>query len=258
MFFYMKVVALIPARYKAERLPGKSLLKINNKTVIEMVYERVSSAKTVDEVIVATDDKRIYDNVLSFGGKVEMTKEHNSGSDRIAEVALKLSKEYNIILNVQGDEPLIEPADLDAVIQPFFDIPDLKMSTLKTRITSVDDVFNPNVVKVITDKFGYAIYFSRNPIPFLKTKNMDTKFDVSDDDLKKYYRHVGLYCFSKDFLIQYTQMKSGNLEKIEGLEQLRVLENGYKIYVVERESKGIGIDTMEDFEKLKNILGEIQ
>jgi len=255
MFLHMKVVALIPARYKAERLPGKSLLKINNKTVIEMVYERVSSAKSVDEVIVATDDKRIYDNVLSFGGKVEMTKEHKSGTDRIAEVAERLTDDYQIVLNVQGDEPLIEPADLDAVISPFFDKPNLKMTTLKTKIKNYEDIFNPNVVKVVTDKFGFALYFSRNPIPFFKTKVMEHKFSVSSEELKKYYRHVGLYCFSKEFLIQYTKMNLGKLEKLEGLEQLRVLEHGYKIFVVERDSEGIGIDTIEDFEKLKNILG---
>jgi len=256
MFLYMKVVALIPARFKSERLPGKPLLKINNKTVIEMVYERVSSAKSVDEVIVATDDKRIYDNVLSFGGKVEMTKQHKSGTDRIAEVAEKLSDDYKIVLNVQGDEPLIEPDDLDAVIKPFFEIKDLKMSTLVTEIKDDRDIFNPNVVKVVRDNSNFAIYFSRNPIPFLKTKEMTRDFKVSDDLRKNYLKHIGLYCFLREFLIQYTHMKTGILESIEGLEQLRVLENGYKIYTVKTDSSGIGVDTMEDFEKLKNILGE--
>jgi 3-deoxy-manno-octulosonate cytidylyltransferase (CMP-KDO synthetase) len=252
----MKVVALIPARFKSERLPGKPLLKINNKTVIEMVYERVSSAKSVDKVIVATDDKRIYDCVLSFGGNVEMTKQHKSGTDRIAEVAKRLSEEYKIVLNVQGDEPLIEPDDLDAVIKPFFEIKGLKMSTLVTEIKDRDDIFNPNVVKVVRDNLNFAIYFSRNPIPFFKTKEMSRDFDISVDLMKNYLKHIGLYCFLREFLIQYTNMNTGVLERLEGLEQLRVIENGYKIYTVKRDSFGIGVDTMEDFEKLKNILGE--
>jgi len=254
---YMKVNAIIPARYESSRLAGKPLLKIKDKTIIEMVYERTCSSSLLDDVVVATDDRRIFDHVLSFGGKVVMTSsEHRSGTDRIAEVAKGL--DADVIVNVQGDEPLITNKVINALIRPFRDDPELKMSTVMARIADKRELFNPNVVKVVCDRAGDAIYFSRSPIPFRKSPEMALEFEVKNEEMGHWFKHVGIYGYKRDFLLAFSQMDEGMLESIEGLEQLRALENGVRIHVEETNYSGIGIDTNEDYLQLKELLGDME
>ncbi len=251
----MKVCAIIPARYGSTRLPGKPLLKIKGKTIVQLVYEQCGKVKSLESVIVATDDQRIYNEVVSFGGECVMTSSHHkSGTDRIAEVAEKL--DVDVVVNVQGDEPLISPVAIESAIKPFFDNAEIIMTTLKTKIHSEEELFNPNVVKVVCDKFGFALYFSRFPIPYRKHKEMDFRYPVEDGEVTGYFKHIGLYAYKRDFLLKLSKMNSTFLEETEGLEQLRVLENGYKIFVVETEYESLGIDTMDDYLKLKKKLGE--
>ena len=240
----MKIAAIIPARYNSSRFPGKALAKIEDKTMIEHVYSQVSKAKDIDEVLVATDDERIKVTVENFGGKVKMTSsEHKSGTDRIAEVAKNL--DVDLVVNVQGDEPLIEPLMIEQAIQPFYENNDLLMSTLKKKIDNLNEINNPNVVKVITDKDGYAIYFSRATIPYKRDGN-----ELEEE----YFKHIGLYVFKRDFLLKYSKLKNSKLEKSEALEQLRALENGYKIKVVETAFDTVGVDTPEDLEYVKELM----
>lgn len=251
----MKVIAVIPARYASTRLPGKPLLKIRDKTIVQMVYERTTESARLDDVIVATDDERIRDHVADFGGHVVMTsKEHATGTDRIAEVVRDLDAE--IVVNVQGDEPLITHRVIESILPPFERDPAVQMTTIRTEITDRRDLFNPNVVKVVTDQNGNAIYFSRSPIPFRKNPQMALFFDVSYEDVTKWYRHVGLYAYRKHFLSDFSQMEAGVLEQLEGLEQLRALEHGARIHVVDSQYAGVGIDTHEDYIRLKEFLGD--
>ena len=236
----MKIIAVIPARYKSTRLEGKPLADIDGKPMIQHVYERASKSNKLDDIIVATDDKRIIDIVNRFGGKAELTSElHPSGSDRVAEVAEKL--DADIIVNVQGDEPFINPEMIDEVIDPFKDT-SLVMATLMHEVLDEKDFENPNVVKVVVDKDGFALYFSRSLIPYPRNK---IDFHV--------YEHIGLYAYRKDFLLKFTKLSPTPLEKIESLEQLRVLENGFKIKVIltEKEYIPLSVDTQEDLEKAR-------
>ncbi len=251
----MKVCAIIPARYASTRLPGKPLLKVKGKTIIQMVYEQCKKVRLLESVIVATDDERIFKEVESFGGNCVLTSpSHTSGTDRIAEVAEKL--DFDVVVNVQGDEPLISPDAIESAIKPFFEKNNILMTTLKTGIKSKEELFNPNVVKVVCDREGFALYFSRLPLPYRKHKEMALLYPVNRDNLNRYFKHIGLYAYKRDFLLKLSKMKPTFLEKTEGLEQLRVLENGYRIFVVETEFDTLGIDTMEDFLKLKKIMGE--
>ncbi len=251
----MKVIAVIPARYESTRLPGKPLLKIRDKTIVQMVYERTSESTMLDEVLVATDDERICDHVMSFGGQAVMTsREHATGTDRIAEAVSGI--DADVVVNVQGDEPLITHRVIESILPPFQQDPDVQMTTIRTEITDRRDLFNPNVVKVVTDRNGNAIYFSRSPIPFRKTPQMALFFDVSYEEVTQWYRHVGLYAYRKRFLTAFSQMEAGVLEKLEGLEQLRALEHGARIHVVDSQYTGVGIDTHEDYIRLKDFLGD--
>ncbi|WP_018248154.1 3-deoxy-manno-octulosonate cytidylyltransferase [Orenia marismortui] len=239
----MSVVAIIPARYDSTRLPGKPLKDICGKPMIQHVYERVKSSNNLNRVIVATDDQRIYDLVESFGGEVKMTsREHQTGTDRLAEVAQSLSAD--IIVNIQGDEPLINPEMIDQAIEPLLEDQSIKMGTLKHLITEKSELDNPNVVKVVSDQNNFAIYFSRSVIPYPRKESK-----------AKYYKHIGLYVYRRDFLLKFSEMESTELEKKESLEQLRVLENGYKIKVVETDYQSIGVDTVEDLERVRKISG---
>ncbi len=234
----MKFLGVIPARYSSTRFPGKPLELINGKSMIEWVYKRTIKSD-LDKVIVATDDERIYNEVISFGGEAILTsKEHETGTDRIAEVSTKYP-EYEVIINIQGDEPLIEKNMINSLINPFIEDADLKMATLKFKLDNIEDINNPNIVKVITDNNNYAIYFSRSPIPY--PRHMD---------MVNYYKHIGIYAYEREFLLGYSKLKQTPLEISESLEQLRVLENGYKIKVIETKNKIIGVDTKEDLEKL--------
>ncbi len=240
----MKFLGVIPARYGSTRFEGKPLEIIHGKTMIEWVYKRSLSSK-LDKVVVATDDDRIVEVVKSFGGEVILTsRDHETGTDRIAEVAQNY-RDFDVIINVQGDEPLIESSMINSLITPFIEEPELKMATLKYKLDNMEDVNNPNIVKVICDKNDYAIYFSRNPIPFPR------KLEISN-----YYKHIGVYAYKRDFVLDYAKMPQTPLEISESLEQLRVLENCYKIKVLETKHKVLGVDTPEDLIKVINYVKE--
>ncbi|MCS5421563.1 MULTISPECIES: 3-deoxy-manno-octulosonate cytidylyltransferase [Psychrilyobacter] len=240
----MKFLGVIPARYASTRLEGKPLADIGGHSMIEWVYKR-TLLSDLDMVVVATDDQLVYDKVKSFGGEVVMTSEdHPNGTSRIAEVAGVYS-DFDVIINVQGDEPLIEKEMINALITPFLEEPDLSMATLKHRIDRIEEVENPNNVKVVTTKDDYAIYFSRSPIPYPR-----------ELDMKNYFKHVGIYGYRRDFVIKYSQMAPTPLEVSESLEQLRVLENGYRIKVLETPYKIVGVDTKEDLERVRKIVKE--
>jgi 3-deoxy-manno-octulosonate cytidylyltransferase (CMP-KDO synthetase) len=252
----MKITAIIPARYASTRFEGKALADIMGKPMVQHVYERTTRASLVSEVIVATDDERIFAAVRGFGGRVEMTgKGHETGTDRLAEVAARLDSD--IIVNVQGDEPLIAPAMIDEAIRPLADDAAIPMSTLKTRIRTLHDFLSPNVVKVVTDCEGNALYFSRSPLPNFRDKWNDLKDEKFASGRLLCYKHVGLYVYRRDFLLQYARMSPTYLELAEKLEQLRVLENDYRIRVVETEFESVGVDTPADLEmvveKLKKL-----
>ena len=243
----MKVLCVIPARYASTRLPGKPLALIAGKPMIQHVYERACHAVLPQEVVVATDSKIVADAVKEFGGKVMMTSpDHPSGTDRLAEVALSYP-DIDVIVNVQGDEPMIPPEVIDRLAQAFADDKDLKMATLKT-LMGEEDYNNPNAVKVVTDQNGYALYFSRSLLPY--PRNRKANFKV--------YKHVGIYAYRRSFLLSYAAYEPTPLEQIEGLEQLRVLENGQRIKVLESKFQGIGIDTQEDLDAINALFTRME
>jgi len=244
----MKITAVIPARYASTRFPGKALADIGGKPMIQHVYERTCRATLVSRVIVATDDQRIADVVRQIGGEAVMTSvAHETGTDRLAEVARGLDSD--LVVNVQGDEPLIDPAMIDQAIEPFLGDPDLQMGTLKTRVRCLHDFLSPNVVKVVTDVNGYALYFSRSPLPFFRDKWKDLKDESFACGKMLCYKHVGLYVYRRPFLLEFAAMPPTFLEISEKLEQLRAIENGVRIRVVETEFTSIGVDTPEDLSK---------
>jgi len=243
----MGVTVIIPARYASTRFPGKPLAELCGKPMIQWVYERSVLCASVDRVIVATDDERIARAVTAFCGEVVMTRaDHATGTDRLAEVAAGLDDE--LIVNVQGDEPLIEPAMIEAAIAPLLADPTIPMGTLKTPLTSFEEYQNPNVVKVVTDLQGFALYFSRAPIPF--PRDFANQLELRWAELAT-AKHVGLYVYRRDFLLRYPQLPSTPLESQECLEQLRALEHGYRIRVAETDLIGQGVDTPEDLEKVR-------
>jgi len=252
---FMKTSAVIPARYGSTRFEGKPLADILGKPMIQHVYEGVRQSKLIDEVIVATDDQRILEAVKSFGGKAIMTSAtHFTGTDRVAEVAKNLKSE--IIVNVQGDEPLIKGSIIDKAIRPLLTDDTLHMSTLMTRIEEVRDWLNPHIVKVVVDQKNFALYFSRSPIPFPRDLNIgrleSNPFGTSRPLPKRVFKHIGVYVFRKKFLLNFSKMKPTPLEKLEKLEQLRALENGYRIKVTPVNYEPICVDTPEDLEKIVN------
>lgn len=231
----MKVLCVIPARYASTRLPGKPLSMIAGKPMIQHVYERACQAQMPDEVIVATDNELVERAVTAFGGKAVMTSpDHPSGTDRLAEVAL-MYPDVDVIVNVQGDEPMIPPEVIDNLAKAFEADAELNMATMKVAMDEAD-YDNPAAVKVVTDLNGYALYFSRSLMPYPRNK----------PEGYKVYKHVGIYAYRRNFLLKYAALQPTPLEKAESLEQLRALENGYKIKVLESTFKGIGVDTPED------------
>ena len=247
-----KTVAVIPSRYESSRLAGKPLLKLGDKTIIQLVYEQVSKAKYLDEVIIATDDQRIYEHVKSFNANVAMTsKEHKSGTDRIAELA-EANHDWGIIVNVQGDEPFINPEDIDASLEPFLHDPELEMLSIYHYLNDESEIKNPNNVKVVTDNNDFALYFSRSVIPCLRDAH-----EYSTNSFR-YKKHLGLYVYRRETLLRYSKLNESNLEVFEKLEQLRALENQIKIKMIEVKSQSIGIDTQADYEKALRIIGQIQ
>ncbi len=239
----MRQVIIIPARYGSQRFPGKALVKLWGKPLIQHVYER-ALATGLKEVYVATDDKRIFDTVVNFGGKAVMTGVHPSGTDRVAEAVNLLGfEDEDLIINLQGDQPLFPPEYLSPLIKPLILNSDITMATLATPIKNKPDLHNPNKVKVVLDKRGCALYFSRSPIPFHRASGKEPI----------YLKHLGVYAYKKSFLDTFVRLEQGELEQAEKLEQLRALENGYKIAVTIVPKDFPEVDTPEDLEYIKSL-----
>ncbi len=248
-----RVVAVIPARWESSRFPGKPLADISGKSMVRRVVEQVSRARRVSEVIVATDDERIVAEVVSFGGKAVMTSpDHLSGTDRVAEAARSL--DCQVVVNVQGDEPAIPPENVDLAIEPFMDDPQLKVSSLMTPIASSGDLLDPNVCKVVADKNGFALYFSRAPIPFHRDSwekvFSNNSLGSGGLDYSDNFQHIGLYAYSRECLQTFCELPPSRLESIEKLEQLRLLENGIPIKMMKTNRHSVGVDCPEDIAKV--------
>ncbi len=236
-----RILGVIPARFASSRFPGKALASLAGKSILQHVFERAAASRYLTRLIVATDDDRIAGEARRFGAEVRLTRsDHRSGTDRVAEVASCESAE--LVVNIQGDEPLIDPAAIDAAALALLDDEDAPMGTLKKRIQDASEVKNPNVVKVVTDLRGNAVYFSRSPIPYRR-----------GEETTDHFKHVGLYVYRRDFLLGYSDLPVGPLEQAEKLEQLRAVENGYPIRVVETEYESLGVDTPEDLEKVSRL-----
>ena len=228
---------MIPARFASSRFPGKALASLAGKPIIQHVFERASLARYLQKVIIATDDERIRDAARSFGAPVRMTRaDHLSGTDRVAEVAE--SETASVVVNIQGDEPLLDPEAIDSAVIALVNDPDVPMATLSKRIEDPSEISDPNVVKVVTDRAGNAIYFSRSAIPYVR------------EGRAAHYKHIGLYVYQRDFLLAYSGLPVGPLEQAERLEQLRALENGHRIRVVETACESFGVDTPRDLERV--------
>ena len=239
----MKVIGVIPARYGSKRLPGKPLALIDGKPMIQWVYEKASKSNALDRVIIATDDVRIMRTVWKFGGEAMLTsKKAKSGTDRVAEVTKKMTAD--VIVNIQGDEPLISPKTIDAVVAPFKKDKRLLMSTAAVPITGEEEAASPNNVKVVIDRYGNALYFSRSAIPFYRNAR----------GARRYYLHSGIYAYRRSFLLRFAKLKQMPLEQDECLEQLRALEHGIRIRVVLVKHKSVGVDTREDLLKVEKII----
>ncbi len=239
----MKVIGIIPARYASSRFPGKPLVDLKGKSMIQRVYEGAKRSTLLAEVIVATDDSRIYDEVVRFGGKVKMTSEnHPSGTDRCGEVA-KTIQDADVVINIQGDEPLVDYRQLDTLIQAF-ENKNTQIATLGNKAVTMEDIMNPNRIKIVVDDKEEALYFSRSAIPNFA--------NFKEDPLENYpfYRHIGLYAYRADVLQELVKLKPTTLEKVESLEQLRWLYYGYKIKIVETNIETPNIDVLEDIEKV--------
>lgn len=252
-----KVIAVIPARWGSTRFPGKPLANICGKPMIQWVVEQTEKARSVAEVIVATDDERIEQAVREFGGSVVMTsRDHLSGTDRVSEVIK--TRDCDIVVNVQGDEPLIPPENIDLIIDPLVRDASIKVSTLMMQIHSVEDLVNPDICKVVVDHRGNALYFSRAPVPFDRdgwAQDLKDGENVWPRDMEvTAYKHIGLYAYRKSFLMEFPDLKASQLEKVEKLEQLRILENGISIRVVETDKDSLGVDREEDLTAVEKLL----
>jgi 3-deoxy-manno-octulosonate cytidylyltransferase (CMP-KDO synthetase) len=244
-----QIVAVIPARFASQRLPGKPLAELHGKPMIQHVYERTARASLIDRVVVATDDKRIAAAVKDFGGEAVMTPQSiETGSDRVAHVARDLP-DCDIVVNVQGDEPLIESSMIDEAVRPLVEDETIRVGTLARRIERVEELFTPTVVKVVSDLKGNALYFSRSMIPFGR--------DVRANDLAALcplFKHIGLYAYRRDFLLKFTGLAQTPLELTEKLEQLRILEHGYSIHVGITEHESYPVDTQADLERVRAMI----
>jgi len=244
----MKSVGIIPARYHASRFEGKVLADILGKPMIQHVWESAKNALTLDDLIIAADDERIIKVVEGFGGKAVFTsKQHPSGTDRLREIANPM--DVDIVVNIQADEPLLQHSMIDILVSALKDDQELVMTTLMKRINDLREIEDPNVVKVVVDKNNIALYFSRSKIPFVRDKEA-----ISNGAQMPYCKHIGLYAYTKDFLFTFANIPQSSLEKNEKLEQLRALENGYKIKVLETTCDTIGVDTPGDLEIVKQRL----
>ena len=243
----VKVLAIIPARYASTRLPGKPLASIAGRPMVQHVVERVRQAARVARVVVATDDERVKKAVEEFGGEAVLTRrDHRSGTDRVAEIAAHL--EADIYVDIQGDEPLVDPATIDAIVDEMVDDDTIQIATPCTAITQANDVMDPNIVKVVRDFDGNCLYFSRAPIPWVR----DNKAAAAPH----HWKHVGLYGFRREALLEYPTLPPGELEAVEQLEQLRWLENGFHIRAVETDYDAISVDVPADIQRVEKILQE--
>lgn len=251
-----KVLAVIPARWASTRLPGKPIVDILGKPMVQWVFEQVKKSNLVTEIVIAADDQRVCDVVNDFGGKVVMTSlNHLSGTDRAAEVAKNC--ECDIVVNVQVDEPLIPPENIDLVVKPLLGLSDIYVSTLMVSIDNLDELFNPNICKVIVDNKGSALYFTRAPVPYnrdLWPGNIHISKCSESNSEQLGFKHIGIYAYTKSFLLKFSKMKVSNLERLEKLEQLRILDNGYSIQVSKTNRNSIGVDIPEDVDKVKNLM----
>jgi len=253
----VKVVGIIPARYASTRLPGKVLAEIAGKPMVQHVYQRARQARCLSEVMVATDDDRVARVVAGFGGRVEMTSPyHRTGTDRLAEVAARV--EADLVVNIQGDEPLLDPAVIEAAVAPFFSEPGLRMGTVATPIRELSEHLSESVVKVVLDRRGFALYFSRCPIPFFR---LDSPSPWPQESRRQHpishlwpLKHIGLYVYTVETLLWFAGLQPTPLEQTEKLEQLRALENGCPIRVVTVDYSPIGVDTPEDLERVRRLL----
>ena len=240
-----KVIVVIPARYGSTRLPGKPLISLAGKPMIQRVVERAQLAERVDRVIVATDDERIVQAVQAFSGEARMTRtEHRTGTERVAEVAAH--EGGDVFVNVQGDEPLLDPHAIDVAVNSLLEEPQASISTVATAIKTPADIMDPNVVKTVLDFDGNALYFSRAPIPWVR--------DTASKIQVRHLKHLGLYVFQREALLEYPTFPQGELERIEQLEQLRWLENGWKIRVAEVEHDAVSVDVPEDVARVEGLL----
>src|SRR6266481_3041092 len=240
-----KVIVVIPARYGSTRLAGKPLISLAGKPMIQRVYERAKLAARVNRVIVATDDERIVKAIEAFGGEARMTRsEHRTGTERVAEVAAR--EQGDVFVNVQGDEPLLDPNAIDVAVNSLLEEPQASISTVATAIKTPGDIMDPNVVKAVLDFDGNAIYFSRAPIPWVR--------DTASKIQVRHLKHLGLYVFQRDALLEYPTLPQGELERVEQLEQLRWMENGWKIRVTEVEHDAISVDVPEDVVRVEKLL----
>lgn len=246
----MRCVVVIPSRFGSTRLPAKPLLNRTGKYLVQHVYERAIQSKVAESVIIATDDHQIYDACTGFGARVEMTKvDHASGTDRVAEIASRI--QGDLFLNLQGDEPLVEPDSVDLLFKLLIDHPTVPMATLGTPLISLDEYFSTTVVKVVRDDNQKALYFSRSPIPHVRDGSPDLMSNSGH-----FLRHLGIYCYRRDFLLTLGAIPLHPLEQLEKLEQLRVLGHGFSILVGLVRNSGFGIDTHEDYEKFVNLIDQ--
>ncbi len=244
-----RMIGFIPARSESTRFPGKALADIGGKPMIVRVYERVAGSTLLNEVFVATDSREIQAAVLQHGGQALMTaSDHASGTDRVAEAARTIDLAGDdIVVNVQGDQPLFAPTMIEQVVEPLLEDPNIPMSTLMYRIVRDEEIHHPNAVKTVVDNEGFALYFSRSTIPYFRDSELDPT----------YFKHHGIYAYRNDFLQRFARLPQGYLERAERLEQLRALENGYRIKVVITESDSIEVDTPEDLERVRERSGKI-
>lgn len=245
----MNCIGIIPARFNSTRFPGKPLADIAGKSMIQRVYEQAGKSKYLSKLLVATDDDRILNHVSSFGGSAIMTSgDHVNGTQRCEEVINKLNEQYDFVINIQGDEPLIQPKLIDSICE-IFEIPDIDIATLTTKIEEKEDILNPNVVKVVTDKNGKALYFSRSPIPY---NNKQADNETENNTI--YLQHIGLYAYRSSVLKQLVSLEPSKLEMAESLEQLRWLENGFNIQTIFSSIPSYAVDSPTDIIKIERII----
>jgi len=259
-----RVLGVIPARYASTRFPGKPLAPLADGTLLEQVWRRAAGAKRLDRVVIATDDRRIADAAEAFGADTMMTSaDHQSGTDRVAEVVSRIAEDYDVAINIQGDEPLVTPTSLDRLAAALDDerTPAAEMATLAEPIDSIEELFDPNVVKVVTARDGHALYFSRSPIPYRRPRDGRLALDfrphlreLGEEALGVYRKHQGIYAYTRETLLALTRSGPAPLETAEGLEQLRALWAGHSILVVDSDFRSVGVDTPADLERVKQLL----